>query len=173
MLWLNAALNSILVAPELAFPWGMMRIVQEETRRANRLSVPTCVTFSEDRQGRLLPAGHPLLGFPRALPGWWTEAAPVRLVYAALPWGREDHQDSAVFLSRDTACILARAMLYLTTWDCPPLQGIYSRSHIPSNASHSYYENQNHPQAFPKAPRVAALSPIENHGSIHRWGSSL
>lgn len=52
--------------------------------------------------------------------------------------------------------------------DCPPLQGIYSCNHIPSNASHSYYENQNHNQAFPKAPRVAALSLIENHGSIHR-----
>ena len=49
-----------------------------------------------------------------------------------------------------------------------PIRGIYSCSHIPSNASHSYYENQNHPQAFPKAARVAALSLIENHGSIHR-----
>ena len=99
----------------------MMKIVQEETRRANRLSVPTCVTFSEDRQGWLLLAGHPLLGFPRALLGWWTEAAPVHLVYPASPWDREDHRDPAVFLSRDTASILARAMLYLTTWDCPPL----------------------------------------------------
>ena len=118
-LWLNAALNSILVAPELAFPRGRTRIVQEETRWASRLSVPTCVTFSEDRQGWLLLAGHPLLGFPRVLLGWWIDTVPICLAHAASPRDREDHWHPAVFLSRNTTSILARAMLYLTTWTVP------------------------------------------------------
>ena len=162
MLWLNAVLNS-------KYPCGSRVSISlgddENCPGGNKMSKPPLCTHLCHRLrgqiGWLLLAGHPLLGFPRALLGWWKEAAAICLVYAASPWDREDHWHPTIFLSRDTTSILARAMLYLTTWDCPPLQGIYSCSHIPSNTSHSYYENQNRPQAFPKAPRVAALSDWE------------
>lgn len=84
---------------------------------------PLCAHLCHLLRGQtrmITPGRTPTTWLPKNSPGLVNrEAAPVHLVYAASPWDREDHRDPAVFLSRDTASILARAMLYLTSGTVP------------------------------------------------------
>lgn len=150
VLWPNFAWNSVLGALELACPREMTSTVPGPTggnKMSQRpLSAHLCHLLRE-RQGWSLLAGHPTAWLPKTSPGLVRRGNPIGLVYWCFSLGSRESLIPCSFSQRGTPPAFWPGPCS-TTGDCPILQGVNNFSHIPPNASCSYYEKQNHPKHF-------------------------